>query len=881
MIQRNCVESRGRLCLLAVAFLTGYGAAQQAGSSAVPPADDLSKAREKLHSTEAAHPGNTLELAQALHDLVAVEIGGDSRDSDYLALAEREVAVALASGGARSSSYALALADDANALTSLSRASDARPLAEHAFEISQKEPVSAEDGIAAADALSYVCNALGDFPCSLRADEAAIALERKPGPDHEWLLADTLSAVGDVKEQMGDTAGAGAAIEESLVHAMKAHPDDPQIAIIEANLGAYYLRNQEFAKAVPHLNRSVQLATSAYGPDSTLVKAANSNLADIYTRTGQFPLAWKSYELAIANPTETVDRLARLHANYARSLASGGKLAPAIEQGLLAAQISRKSFVLQARTLPERQALAYAENRPRGLDTALSVLIRHPELPAGDIYQEMVRSRALVTDEMARRQKNLNANNDPQVARLLTDLNQARADLLAADQATSGKDSAGQAISQATERMEKIERALAEQSAAMRNDERSTAVQLDDLRRNLPSRSVLISYVSYLRVPVEIVDPARASTASYLAFVLHPDSNIIRVFDLGEAKPIEDLVNHARASADAEAHGGGLGSTHNERTWREAAEALRRLIWDPLQPELADARLALVVPDGVLNLIPFSSLPSGKGYLVESGPVIHLLTSERDLVPAEGSIKKTGLLALGSPQFDAAPSDAESAHLRDAGVSCQDFRNLAFHPLPGSRAEVADIESSWRRFNADEPSSMLTGADATRARFMQQASQNRVLHIATHAFLLDRSCGDGNPLLHSGLVFAGANSNRDSAILTAQQVASLDLSGVDWAVLSACNTGNGELRDGEGVLGLERAFRVAGAHSVIMTLWPVDDDVTRQFMHELYAQRLGIHATTADAVWISARKMLQKRRASGLSTHPWYWAGFVGSGGWQ
>jgi len=176
---------------------------------------------------------------------------------------------------------------------------------------------------------------------------------------------------------------------------------------------------------------------------------------------------------------------------------------------------------------------------------------------------------------------------------------------------------------------------------------------------------------------------------------------------------------------------------------------------------------------------------------------------------------------------------------------------------------------------------MLTGADATRARFMQQASQNRVLHIATHAFLLDRSCGDGNPLLHSGLVFAGANSNRDSAILTAQQVASLDLSGVDWAVLSACNTGNGELRDGEGVLGLERAFRVAGAHSVIMTLWPVDDDVTRQFMHELYAQRLGIHATTADAVWISARKMLQKRRASGLSTHPWYWAGFVGSGGWQ
>jgi CHAT domain-containing protein len=153
--------------------------------------------------------------------------------------------------------------------------------------------------------------------------------------------------------------------------------------------------------------------------------------------------------------------------------------------------------------------------------------------------------------------------------------------------------------------------------------------------------------------------------------------------------------------------------------------------------------------------------------------------------------------------------------------------------------------------------------------------------VATHAFLLDKSCGNGNPLLHSGLVFAGGNHGAPQSILTAQQIASLDLGGVDWAVLSACNTGNGELRDGEGVLGLQRAFRVAGARSVIMTLWPVDDDVARQFMHELYAERLGLHSTTADAVWNSSRKLLAERRAEGKSTHPWYWAGFVGSGGWE
>ena len=176
---------------------------------------------------------------------------------------------------------------------------------------------------------------------------------------------------------------------------------------------------------------------------------------------------------------------------------------------------------------------------------------------------------------------------------------------------------------------------------------------------------------------------------------------------------------------------------------------------------------------------------------------------------------------------------------------------------------------------------MATGDDATLTAFLVGAAENRVLHVATHAFLLDKDCGSGNPLLNSGLVFAGGRHGAAQSILTAQQIASLDLGGVDWAVLSACNTGNGELLDGEGVLGLQRAFRVAGAHSVIMTLWPVDDDSARQFMHELYAERLGAHATTADAVWNSSRKLLLHRRAAGKSTHPWYWAGYVGSGRWD
>jgi CHAT domain-containing protein len=282
-----------------------------------------------------------------------------------------------------------------------------------------------------------------------------------------------------------------------------------------------------------------------------------------------------------------------------------------------------------------------------------------------------------------------------------------------------------------------------------------------------------------------------------------------------------------------------------------------------------------------LNLLPFAALPSGKGYMVEHGPVIHMLTSERDLVPTESTQKKSGLLAIGSPLFELAANSARPSPLRNASAPCEEFRKLEFHSLPGSGAEVADLNVAWRRWKGNEPFTLLTGADATRNRFIEEASRNGVLHVATHAFVLGSGCGDGNPLLHSGLVFAGANESFDSAILTAQQISSLDLSGVDWAVLSACNTGNGELRDGEGVLGLERAFRIAGVRSVVMTLWPIDDDLARRFMHELYAQRFGHGASAAHAVWGSARKLLQERRAAGKSTHPWYWAGFVASGGWE
>jgi CHAT domain-containing protein len=169
------------------------------------------------------------------------------------------------------------------------------------------------------------------------------------------------------------------------------------------------------------------------------------------------------------------------------------------------------------------------------------------------------------------------------------------------------------------------------------------------------------------------------------------------------------------------------------------------------------------------------------------------------------------------------------------------------------------------------------------------------VHLATHGFFAEERCdsspigsGGSSPLLLSGLAFAGANRRseiragemEEDGILTAEEIASLDLSGVEWVVLSACETGVGRLHAGEGVLGLRRAFETAGVGTLIMSLWQVEDEATREWMGNLYRDRLA-GRSTAEAVRRAGLEMIRSRRESGVSTHPFTWGAFVAAGNWQ
>jgi len=284
---------------------------------------------------------------------------------------------------------------------------------------------------------------------------------------------------------------------------------------------------------------------------------------------------------------------------------------------------------------------------------------------------------------------------------------------------------------------------------------------------------------------------------------------------------------------------------------------------------------------------------------------MHYLSTERDLLATPRATSSSALI-VGRPAFETASVRVRTANATRSG--CDATGTLHFNDLPGTGREALDVSRLWETEGGSH-AEVLTGTAATETALKRSLADRRVVHLATHGFFLSSGCAPGrsnsrgvgglvsadaiaaaeleNPLLLSGLAMAGANRSgrrsvdQDDGILTAEEIAGLDLQDTEWAVLSACDTGLGEIRAGEGVFGLRRAFQIAGARTVIMSLWSVDDQATRQWMRALYEGRFKKGLDTAQAVHAASLTMLRERRARGLSTLPFYWAAFVAAGDWR
>jgi signal transduction histidine kinase/ligand-binding sensor domain-containing protein/CHAT domain-containing protein len=350
--------------------------------------------------------------------------------------------------------------------------------------------------------------------------------------------------------------------------------------------------------------------------------------------------------------------------------------------------------------------------------------------------------------------------------------------------------------------------------------------------------------------------------------------------------------------------------------WKPIAAKLKQL-----NPKLKTVYLA---PDGVYNQINLSTLynPATKKYVLDELDV-RTVTSTKDILQnnkqelAGKALPKTTAptaTLIGFPDFNldtlnyakarmemlalaransdtrgaaAAPSMAELMAKNTTTVQrgVPEERALAgmkFGTLPGTKTEIEDISGLLKK-NA-WTTNVFTGREALEEA-VKAADNPRVLHIATHGFFLPNAERDTegkfkagqNPLLRSGLALAGANrkvdiasSTEEDGILTAYEAMNLNLDKTELVVLSACETGVGEVKNGEGVYGLQRAFKVAGAKSLMMSLWAVSDNATQKLMTEFYRQWMS--GKNKRAALKAAQTSL---RADARYKSPYYWGAFV------
>jgi CHAT domain-containing protein len=325
------------------------------------------------------------------------------------------------------------------------------------------------------------------------------------------------------------------------------------------------------------------------------------------------------------------------------------------------------------------------------------------------------------------------------------------------------------------------------------------------------------------------------------------------------------------------------------------ARSVDRLLMQPVRRLVGESSHLLVSPDGQLNLIPFAALIDEQNrYLIERYTLTYL-TSGRDLLRLHAPIQGRGApVVVALPEFgEPALLTSRSAARKSAspGAPRVDDSQIFFGPLPGVAGEVRALRTLL------PDASFLTREQATEAA-LKALHGPRILHIATHGFFLgDTASSKGitapanagtrlaasaattdNPLLRSGLALSGANQGRsgdDDGVLTALEAAGLDLWGTRLVVLSACDTGVGEVKQGDGVYGLRRAFVIAGAETQLMSLWAVSDRSTRDLMGGYYA-RLTKGSGRGQALRETQLQLLR----DGRHAHPYHWASFIQSGAW-
>jgi CHAT domain-containing protein/tetratricopeptide (TPR) repeat protein len=853
--------------------------------------------REAFKVNEAALGRRHSNYATGLNNLALTLAGmGDRRAA--LPLYREAVRVNEAALGKRHPNYATSLNNLAGLLQLMGDRRAALPLMEEALKVREAALGKRHHEYALSlSSLGGLLREMGDHKAALPLfREARKVMEAALGKRHPH-YALCLNNLAQLLKDMGDHEAALPLLREALkVNELALGRRHPRYADALNNLAELFRDMRDFKAARPLYDEALKVNEAAVGKRHANYANTLGNLAVLFQDMGDARTALPRIREAVKLNEAA---LGRRHPGYANSLGNlamillaGGDPEAALPPMEEALAIFAAVLRDDAAVLSDRQQLAAAAALRHHLDNRLGLLDLKGH-PAAAEHVLAWKGSILVRQQRRRLFLRLASDDKTRAAaRRLQAITRELAEVRASTETSRER------LAALEKEQDEAQAKLSDLSAAFREslEERITPTVL---AKSLPEEAVLVDYLFY-------GPPGKRSLAAFV----HRRGRACARIDLGPAAPVEMAAAAWRAlllSGKPDA---------------EAGAALKKLALAPLARHIEGAKVLLVSPDGVLGTVPFAALPGKeKGtYLIEDMavavvPVPRQIPELMRPVPEKGRLAPS-LLAVGGVDYEPGESAAlAAARGAPMGVSRE------WSSLPGTAAEARAVARSFAAAFKKE-AVRLSGADATAGKVRGVLAKARYAHLATHGYfapevlksaLADaggRASGERreapgwHPLLLSGLAFAGANRTprpgEEDGILTALEVSEMDLTGLEVAVLSACETGLGKVAGGEGLLGMQRAFAAAGARTVAASLWKVDDEATRVLMADFYtlawdakkavslaealrqAQLAMMHRRTLDGRPRGVGKIPEKiEKGKADRVPPYYWAAFVLSGDWR
>jgi len=711
-------------------------------------------------------------------------------------------------------------------------------------------------------------DALNDAEGALPLREEAFELVTETLPPEAPLYATALNDLGVNFAQLNRYDEAREKYERSIE--LRSNESAGELVLTMQNLAIICVHQGEMARARQLYEDALTLALEVLGEDDRQVVTIRMNYSFLLLRLGEVEAARvqaeAGYEVALSTLGPDHAKTTGIRRNLGLALSLAGEIERARELFKEEEEGAYRLVIAQAPFISERASLSFL-HRQR---SALGLLLWHFDRPGDEqfAYESLLRWQGAASEIQRNRGRIVRSHADPEVQRIGEELRALRREIAALTYARAVSPETAGRLNDLTNAKESAERKLATATATGFPAPLTAA----EVCAAVPEGAALVHYSSHgVGVPSDTV---------YTAFVLRGGQcdHIVRIH-LGDA---HDVVAGIEKYTDALERDDALSRFVDRR-----GQLVRERLWDPVAEATGDAQQVLIIPHGRIANVAFGGLlDRGGRYLVED-ITFGYLDRSADLVrfsEAKNALAADRALLVGDVEF---ARDADGVGL--ARGPCGD---VPLHRLPGTAVEIDRIGAILRRqkFMTRE----YRQGDPTETTMNEQVHGNAVLHLATHGFYAGDKCGVAtstenlfdravglNPMLLSGIVLAPSDDEFDG-IWTAEEVSGLDLDGTRLVVMSACQTGMGKTSGGDGLMGLRRAFGMAGAETLVFTLWSVRDEAAAAVMIDFY-EALFMRRSEGIARSLRAAKLARlahNRREYGQG-RPQDWAGYVTSGDWR